>query len=256
MTLSKTRVVQRAGIRASTTQVSFRLNGEQHDADFRDAIAISFEHCSPVRQFPSWRGKRNYSGSYWSSTNSGHVGFESLYERTALMMLDREPSVTRISSQPMWIFWPDGSTPRSHAPDYFLRHSNGDGEIIDVRPNARIDETAARSFEATQQLCDKVGFTYRVISELDKTLDQNLRFLSRYRDQAWKLPPPQVEIFTSCRTPALSIRALTAVLSARNQESRAPGWVYSLLWNAQIQADLRKPLSQDALVRLPPLELR
>lgn len=256
MILNKVRTIQRAGIQASTPQISFILNGEQHDVDFRDAPATSFEHCTPVRQFPSWRGKRNYSGSYWSSKNSGHVGFESLYERTALMMFDREPTVTRISSQPMWIRWPDGSAPKSHAPDFFLRHSSGDGEIIDVRPKARIDEAAARSFEATQELCDKVGLSYRVISDIDTTLDQNLRFLSRYRDRGWKLPSPQIEILRGCGTLELSIRALISMLSVKNQEHKAPGWVYSLLWNAQIQADLRKPLSQDVLVRLPGQELR
>jgi len=256
MTLNRVRTVQRTGIRASTPQVLFLLNGEQRDADFREASAVSFERCTPVRQFPSWRGKRNYSGSYWSSKNSGHVGFESLYERTALMMFDREPTITRISSQPMWIFWPDGSAPRSHAPDFFLRHSSGDGEIIDVRPKDRIDEAATRSFEATQELCDQVGFSYRVISDIDATLDQNLRFLSRYRDQEWKLPVPQVEILRRYQPFELSIRALIAILAGQDQESKAPGWVYSLLWNAQIQTDLRKPLRQDALVRLPALDLR
>jgi hypothetical protein len=256
MTGNTVRTVQRAGIRASTPQIRFLLNGEQQDADFRDAVAVAFEHCAPVRQFPSWRGKRNYSGSYWSSKNAGHVGFESLYERTALMMLDRESTVTRISSQPMWIFWPDGSSPRSHAPDFFLRHNNGDGEIIDVRPKARIDETATQSFEATQQLCEQAGLAYRVISDLDSTLDQNLRFLSRYRNQEWTLPPTQFETIQRYSTLELSIRALIAILSANNQEARAPGWVYSLLWNAQIQADLRKPLSQDALVRITSSELR
>ena len=256
MTLNRVRTVQRVGLRASTPQVSFLLNGEQHNADFREAIAVSFEQCAPVRQFPSWRGKRNYSGSYWSSTNSGHVGFESLYERTALMMFDREPTVTRISSQPMWISWSDGSAPGSHAPDFFLRHSSGDGEIIDVRPKARIDEAATRSFEATQELCDQVGFSYRVISDIDATLDQNLRFLSRYRDREWKLPATQIEILRRCQPFELSIRALIAMLSEKNQESRAPGWVYSLLWSAQIQTDLRKPLRQDSLVRLPALDPR
>jgi hypothetical protein len=138
MTTTKTRVAQWAGMRFATPQVSFILNGQQHIADNCDVIDTSFEHCSPVRQSPSWRGKRNYSGSYWPSKKSGHVSFESFYERTALMMFDREPSVTHISSQPMWILWPDGFAPRSDAPDFFLRHSNGDGEIIDARPNARI----------------------------------------------------------------------------------------------------------------------
>lgn len=87
-------------------QASYLLNGSQRQVDFEDAESVSFERCSLVRQFPSWRGKRNYSGSNLSSTNRAHVGYESLYERTALMEFDRETSVVAISSQPMWIFWP------------------------------------------------------------------------------------------------------------------------------------------------------
>ena len=102
--------------------------------------------------------------------NRGHVGFESLYERTALMMLDREPSVVAIFSQPMWIFWPGRPSPRSHAPDFFIRHSNGDGEIVDMGPHDRIDDVTIQGFEATRRLCDQEGFHYLVMSDLKPVL--------------------------------------------------------------------------------------
>lgn len=232
-------------------ETAFLLNGQQRQIDFRDAMSVSFETCSPARQFPSWRGKRNYAGSYWSSTNHGHIGFESLYERTALMVLDRETSVVAISSQPMWIFWPDGSVPRSHAPDFFLRHSNGDGEIVDVRPRQRIDETAALSFEATRRLCAQEGFRYRVMSDLDPVLDQNLRFLSRYRDQGWALPIDGGKPFREYLGQTMSIRTLAAVLSEKDQESRALGWIYWSIWAGEIHANLHNPLGLDTAVELP-----
>lgn len=248
--MSTTTFLTRHGGRHVTCpEAAFLLNGRETQVDFREASRVAFETCSPVRLFSSWRGKRNYSGSYWSSKNQGHVGFESLYERTALMVLDREPSVVAISSQPMWIFWPTGSAPTSHAPDFFIRHDNGDGEIIDVRPHERVDETATASFEATRLLCEPQGFRYRVMSDLDQILDQNLRFLSRYRTQAWQ--PALVDLVRVEKTldRPMSIRTLLVLVATKDQESTTLGWIYWLIWVGRLQPDLRTSLGLDSIVQ-------
>jgi hypothetical protein len=129
---------------------------------------VGFEACSPVRLFSSWRGKRDFR-LLLSSKNHRHVGFESRYERTALMVLDRESSVIVISSQPMWIFWPSNS-----APNRALRTSSCAMTTVTVRSltfdHERVDETAAATFEATRLLCVEQGFGYRVMSDFDQTL--------------------------------------------------------------------------------------
>ncbi|ASD20869.1 hypothetical protein B7495_01045 [Cryobacterium sp. LW097] len=236
---------------ADAPHSAYLLNGHQHQIEFTQASRVAFEHCAPVRQFPSWRGKRNYSGSYWSSTNNAHIGFESFFERTALMQFDRDSSVVAISSQPMWIIWPYGSEPRSHAPDFFLRHANGNGEVVDVRPEKRIDDVAVRSFDATRRLCELSGFRYRVVSDLDATLDQNLRFLSRYRDRQW-IPPIEVhDQLMTLASETLALRALIRALSRNVQESTAAGWVYSMIWSGTVSVDLGKPLKLDQVVHVP-----
>ena len=231
-------------------QAAYLLDGHQRQIDFEDGLAVDFERCSPVRQFPSWRGKRNYSGSYWSSTNGAHVGFESFYERTALMELDREASVIAISSQPMWITWPRGSEPRWHAPDFFVRHSNGEGEVVDVRPDKRIDDAAARSFEATRGLCVQAGFRYRVMSDLDQVLDQNLRLLLRYRDDRWMPPPVLLARLREYANETLQVRTLARVLAEGEEGPGQLGSVYWMIWTGAVSVDLRMPLSLDQRVLL------
>jgi hypothetical protein len=248
--LSTTTFLTRNGGRHVTRpEAAFILNDRETQVDFREALLVSFESCSPVRLFSSWRGKRNYSGSYWSSKNRGHVGFESLYERTALMVLDRERSIMAISSQPMWIFWPTGSAPKSHAPDFFVRHDNGDGEIIDVRPHERVDETASATFEATRLLCEQQGFRYRVMSDLDQVLDQNLRFLSRYRTQAWQPALRDVARVEKTLDRSMPIRRLLTLTTAKDQESTTLGWIYWLIWAGHLQPNLRAPLGLDTILQ-------
>lgn len=199
-------------MRPLVPEISFVLDGVAQRIAASDAIDIAYEHCAPVRTFVSWPGKQNYSGSYWSSTAGTHVGFESLFECTALTTLDRDPSIVGLSSQPMWMHWPKGHAAKSHAPDYFARHQNGDGEIIDVRPEKLIDEATAAVFEATRQLCVEAGFRYRVISSLSPELDRNLKFLSPYRHQAWT-PPTDVLRDLSTHRGVTSVLELAQYLS-------------------------------------------
>ncbi|WP_208297809.1 hypothetical protein [Actinophytocola oryzae] len=43
-------------------------------------------------------------------------------ERDTLIVLDFDPDVVGVASQPFWLFWTaEDGKPRSHAPDYFAR---------------------------------------------------------------------------------------------------------------------------------------
>ncbi|WP_174876262.1 hypothetical protein [Acrocarpospora corrugata] len=73
------------------------------------------------------------------------MGYESWLERDHVMLLDFDPTVTGIASQPFWLFWAteDGKS-RSNAPDYFVRRRNGTGVIVDCRPWSAPREDLAR----------------------------------------------------------------------------------------------------------------
>ncbi|MFE4009296.1 TnsA-like heteromeric transposase endonuclease subunit [Streptomyces sp. NPDC059112] len=98
-----------------------------------DAWVVRFEAAAPVREFHSYRGQRHLPGRWWSSTVGGHIGYESWLERDHLMLLDFDPSVVGISSQPFWLFWTsDKGKGVSHAPDYFARRDDGSALVVDV----------------------------------------------------------------------------------------------------------------------------
>ncbi|WP_232433860.1 hypothetical protein [Salinispora arenicola] len=68
----------------------------------------------------SRRGQRSFSGLRFFATSGEHVGYESWLERDRLMLLDADPDVLAVSSQPFWLCWQDkDERPVRHAPDYF-----------------------------------------------------------------------------------------------------------------------------------------
>ena len=70
-----------------------------------EAVRVELESCPPVRRFLSRKGQRHLSGRWWSATVAGHVGYESWLERDHLMLLDYDPDVVAVASQPFWLYW-------------------------------------------------------------------------------------------------------------------------------------------------------
>jgi hypothetical protein len=97
--------------------------------------AVPLEAGRPVRRFRPYKGQKHLPGDWWSATDGRLVGFESWLERDHLMLLDFDPAVVAIASQPLWLFWTaEEGKSRSHAPDYFARLRDGSGVVIDCRP--------------------------------------------------------------------------------------------------------------------------
>jgi hypothetical protein len=51
------------------------------------------------------KGQRHYNGRWWTATTGTLVGYESWLERDRLVLLDFDPDVVGIASQPFWLFW-------------------------------------------------------------------------------------------------------------------------------------------------------
>src|SRR5271168_1800189 len=87
-------------------EVSFVADdGAAHRVPLGRAWAVPLEQGMPVRRFTSRKGQRHLSGLWWSATTGGHVGFESWLERDHVMLLDFDPTVVGIASQPFWLHW-------------------------------------------------------------------------------------------------------------------------------------------------------
>ncbi|GAA3509878.1 hypothetical protein FHR32_001987 [Streptosporangium album] len=145
-----------------------------------DGWSVRFEHVRPVRGFRWAKGGRGFAGWYWSATTGDHVGYESWLERDRLILLDFDPQVVGIASQPFWLHWRDGDA-RRHAPDYFVRLADGRARVVDVRAADQVNERTAEAFAGTAEACAAVGWEFEHLGVPDPMFMANVRWLARYR---------------------------------------------------------------------------
>ncbi|MEZ3161174.1 FtsX-like permease family protein [Microbacterium sp. BWT-B31] len=81
MTLTESWLAAIDGTNALASTIEFSRHGLLQHADPVDAARVMFEDADPVREFPSWPGKRNFEGKLWMASTSRHVPFESFWER-------------------------------------------------------------------------------------------------------------------------------------------------------------------------------
>jgi hypothetical protein len=220
-------------------------DGVEHRAALTDAWSVRFEMCLPARRFPSYKRQRNYPGRYWSATTGHHVGFESWLERDHVMLLDHDQDVVGIASQPFWLFWatPEGKT-RSHAPDYFARHTNGGALVLDCRPTERIKPADAAKFDATRRACELVGWSYRVSGVLDAITVANVRWLAGYRHPRHYLPDVAEALLQTFADPLPLVSGAEAV----GDPIAVLPVLFHLLWRHDLLAPLSTPLHADTTV--------
>lgn len=194
-----------------------------------------FEAMSPVRGFASYRGQRNWPGSWWFSRTGTHVGYESWVERDTLMALDADPAVEAVASQPMWLSWTDESgQAKRHAPDFFVRRTDSTAVLVDVRPDDRVDTAAMATFADTAAMASQVGWEYRRVGALDTVTAANLRWLAGYRHPRCARPATVAalrEVFDRprpLREGAAAVGDPPAVLPA----------LFAMLWRRELAADL------------------
>jgi hypothetical protein len=68
------------------------------------------------------------------------------------MLMDFDPDVVAVSSQPFWLRWSDGKgRSRRHAPDFFARRADGTAVVAGVRPDDRAPAKDDEVFTVTAQ---------------------------------------------------------------------------------------------------------
>lgn len=211
----------------------------RHDRrDALDVVDVPFEAADVVRTPSSWQHKRNYEGYYWAATTGSHVWFESLYERAALMRLDRDRQVAGVAAQPMWIHWLGSG--RKHAPDFFVRYRDGRAALVDVKPAQHIGDGDAEAFRCTRELCGQLGWEYLVVSDITPNEHRNLRFLSGYRFDRWFSPAVNAEL-RGHSGERRTVRAWAEILDGACESPL--GAVYSAVWWGSLKVDETSPLA-------------
>lgn len=207
-----------------------------------------FEDAVPARPFRFGKGLASFAGWWWLASTGRHVGFESWLERDHLMLLDFDPDVTAVSSQPFWLHWQGGDgRDRRHAPDFFARLADGTGVVVDIRPDDRIPEKDAEVFAVTAVACAAAGWEFRRHGEIDPVLVANVRWLSRYRHPrcagAGDITAALLEVFAGGE-------GLFAGAELAGERLRVLPVLFHLMWRGHLVADLSVgPLGPATLVR-------
>lgn len=216
---------------------------------------VPFELCTPIRAFPAYRGRRSHQGKYWFSRSESHVGFESRFEMTALMVLDFRGDATAVSSNPFWLLWPKGFSPTRHAPDFFVRRRDGSALVVDVKPAERISDKDRVQHARTRAVCRELGWDYEEFTTIETAVDRNLRLLSGYHHRRFALPVEARAAITARLRGAgehgirLAQLIETACADTGIPADRAICGVYHMVWSGEVQTDLAHPLTWSSAVR-------
>jgi TnsA-like endonuclease N terminal len=209
---------------------------------------VRFEDAVPARPFRWSRGQGHFPGWWWLATTGRHVGYESWLERDHLMLLDFDPAVTAVASQPFWLHWHDGRRSRRHAPDFFARLADGTGVVIDVRADDRIGPRDAEAFAVTARACESAGWEFRRVGEVDPVLAANVRWLSRYRHPRCAGRPGTADALR--RAFAVPAPLLAGAAEAGDSLAVLPV-LFNLVWHRELTADLAcGPLGPSSMVRV------
>ena len=199
-----------------------------------------------MRDFPSYKGQRNFPGLYLAACTGRHVGFESWLERDHMMLLDFSLRVRAFAAQPFWLLWSSGGRVRRHAPDIFVRLADGGGGVVvDVRADDKIKPEDAEAFEATAAACESVGWGYRRVGVPDPVLAANVRWLAGYRHPRCLHGEYQAGLLEAFAAPA---PLLDGALSVGDRIAVLPS-LFHLMWTGALAADLASaPLDGRSLV--------
>ncbi len=222
--------------------------GTDHQGQLSEVWSERFEQVRPHRGFPSFRGQRNWCGWYWAATCSAHVGYESWLERDQLMLLDFDPFVAGVASQPFRLSWQSSGSRRTrHTPDYFVRQADGTALVVDVRPDDRIPAADAAKFDRTGQACASVGWGFRRVGVPDPLFMANVRWLAGYRHPRVRRP----EVVDALAAVFAESGGLRAGAAQVGDPIAVLPVLFHLLWHQELTTDLHADLLNAASVVHP-----
>lgn len=196
----------------------------------------------PVREFRAYRGRRHYSGWYWSATTSGHVVYESRLELARILLADQDPDVVGIAAQPLLLEGFDGTRARRHVPDLLLGLAGGGVLLVDVKAVSRlVDPAVAEQFAWMRRVCERHAVPFEVWSGTDPVRLENVRFLAGYR-RAGLVDGDLVAPVLNAAVRPTTIGNLERAVDAPGRRGLVRPVVLYLLWCGALAADLSAPL--------------
>ena len=203
--------------------------------------ALLSEHMYEARQarVKKWkvRNEKTHQGFYWMSQTRQLVWHETMFEYLALMYLDFADDIAAIVAQPMLISFGDGT---AHFPDFMCLTRQGEQAILDVHRADKIEEDPSQ-FEKTFDLCQRVGWTFRLFAGLNEVQVANLEWLSRFRHESYAPTAENREKIIHLASRGATLGEV--LIRYPGSQSPVIGQLYNMIWNRKIGFDLSQPMS-------------
>jgi hypothetical protein len=203
----------------------------------------------PVREFRWYKGRKHYSGWYWSATTEKMIVYESRLELARIMLADVDPAVVGIAAQPMQLCAPDGAgRVRRHVPDLLLLDRTGGVTIVDVKaPHKRDDPATREVMDWTRAVVGLRGWAFEEWYEAPRLLLANVTFLAGYR-RGSVIDPALVGRVREAVGAGCTIVDVERSLTEFDVRLVRPV-VLHLVWRGELVCDLTRPLDGLSQVR-------
>jgi hypothetical protein len=185
----------------------------------------------------------------WFSTTAGRfLEYESLLERDWMLLMDFDREVESICEQPVRLRCLRDGLPTTHVPDQLVWRRTGP-ELCDVKSEERLDDPDFRAqVHATGRACAEAGMGYRVLSEPDRQVLINVRWLAGFRE-----PPADLD---GERARMLAVLAggpstISELLSGARESALACPVLMGMLWSGDALVDVAMPIAGDSSVWAP-----
>jgi hypothetical protein len=223
-----------------------RVGGEEIRGGLADLSLDVLRGCVPVRRAGVYRRQRHMPGLWFSTTMGRFMEYESLLERDWMLLMDFDREVEWMCEQPLRLLYVADDTSASHVPDLLVWRA-GAPALCDVKSDERLEDPRfVVQVEATSQACAEAGFGYRVLSEPDRQLLVNVRWLSGFRE-----PPPDPDDERAWMLALLAAGPMTIceLMSGAAEPALARPVLMHLLWTGEATVDMTAPISGESRVR-------
>jgi hypothetical protein len=224
---------------------AWRTSGGEVVCAIRDLAAVPVAGCEPVRRF-SWRARqRHRPGLEFLVSTGGLHGFESLEERSLLVVLDFVGTVVEVLPQPFRLRFETVDGFSEHITDLLAVFWDGSRWLFDVRPARLIKERDETCFAAAGEAALAVGWRYSVVTGWRPHVLSVLDALSAQRRPLEDQLGLQARMLEATARGSVTFGELVAATSL---PVVARAHALHLLWHRRLGVDLSRPLGDRSLV--------
>ena len=230
---------------AGPFEACVRVGGDEIRGCLADLPLDLLRRCEPVRMPGVYRRQQHMPGRWFSTTAGRFLEYESLRERDWMLLMDFDREVDWVCEQPLRLRYVKGGLPASHVPDLLVWRRAGP-ELCDVKSEERLDDPHFEAqVHATGRACAEAGLGYGVLSEPDRQLLMNVRWLAGFREPPADLDGERVRMLAVAVGGPSTIAEL---LSGSREVALARPVLMNMLWTGAAMVDVGIPIGADSRV--------